>query len=110
MMMRGVLKTSTIRISAGETDAVYRSLKEMPAALRRRLLRSTNSVNSATILIADRRGRQELVRAIQNLSFERRSTRPPAAGWRLRPAVKAALAGLVGAAGVLAGWFLFLHR
>jgi hypothetical protein len=109
-MTRGVLKTSTIRISAGEIDAVYRSVKEVPAALRRRLLRSTNSVNSATILIADRRGRRELVRAIQNLSFERRASRPPAAGWRLRRAVKAALAGLVGAAGVLAAWFFFLHR
>jgi len=110
MMTRGVLKTSTVRISAGETDAVYGSVGEVPAGLRRRLLRSTSSLNSATILIADQRGRQELVRAIQKLSFERRSVRPPAADWKAPRAVKAALASLLGAATLLGTWFLFVHR
>ncbi len=63
----GVLKTSTILISSGKVDAVYRSVKEIPVPLRKRLLKSTNGLNSATILIADRRGRQEISKAIRNL-------------------------------------------
>jgi hypothetical protein len=40
---------------------------EVPAGLRTRLLKSTNGANSATILIADRRGRQEIARAMRNM-------------------------------------------
>ncbi len=61
-----MLKSSTILISAGDTDAVYRSVKEVPAPLRRKLLKSTNGLNAATILIADRKGREEIARAIRN--------------------------------------------
>ena len=35
---------------------VYRSVEEVPDPLKRQLLRSTNGLNSATIVIADRRG------------------------------------------------------
>ena len=38
-----------------------------PPACARRLLKSTNGANSATILIADRRGRQEIAKAMRNL-------------------------------------------
>jgi hypothetical protein len=61
----GVFQTSIVRISAGGSDRVYRSLSDVPARLRMRLHKSTNSGNSATILIADRRGRRELARASQ---------------------------------------------
>lgn len=63
----GVLKTSTILISADHTDKVYRSVGEVPEPLRKTLLRSTNSILSRTILIADRRGSQEIERALRNL-------------------------------------------
>jgi len=63
----GVLRTSTIRISSGGTDAVYRTVKEVPPPLRRQLLKSTNGINAATILIADRRGRAEIARALRKL-------------------------------------------
>jgi len=114
----GVLKSSTILISAGETAAVYRSVKEVPAPLRRKLLKSTNGLNSATILIADRRGREEIARAIQNLpsSLQRRFLKPfreepdgPGA-WLLRPPVKTAITWLLGAGSVLVVWFLFTHK
>ena len=60
-------KTSTIYIAtAGETH-VYRSVGEVPPPLRRRLEETTTGSNSATILIADKRGRAELVRALQGL-------------------------------------------
>lgn len=63
----GVFQTSTVLISAGGADLVYRSVEEVPAGLRSRLMKSTNGSNSATILIADRRGRQEIARAMRNL-------------------------------------------
>ena len=114
----GVMKTSTILISAGETDAVYRSVKEVPAPLRRKLLKSTNGLNAATILIADRRGREEIARAIRNLpsSLQRRFLKPfrdepeGARAWLVRPRVKMVIAGLLGAASALAIWFLFAHK
>jgi len=118
----GVMKSSTILISAGDTDAVYRSVKEVPPPLRRLLLKSTNGLNSATILIADRRGREEIARAIQNLpsSLQRRFLRPfreepdrnsfAAPAWLLRPPVKAAIAWLLGAGSVLVVWFMFTHK
>jgi len=118
----GVMKSSTILISAGETDAVYRSVKEVPAPLRRQLLKSTNGLNSATILIADRRGREEIARAIQNLpsSLQRRFLKPfreepernsyTVPEWLLRPPVKAAIAWLLGAGSVLVVWFMFTHK
>jgi hypothetical protein len=58
-------KSSTIFISAEGETKVYRSVDEVPAKLRRRLAESTQGVNAATILIADKRGREELVRALQ---------------------------------------------
>jgi hypothetical protein len=117
----GVMKSSTILISVGETDAVYRSVKEVPAPLRRQLLKSTNGLNSATILIADRLGREEIARAIQNLpsSLQRRFLKPfredphpenAARVWLLRPPVKAAITWLLGAGSVLVIWFIFTHK
>ncbi len=64
---RGVIKTSTILISSGGMRKVYRSVEELPDRLRRQLLRSTNGLNSATIVIADRQGRKEIAKAIRNL-------------------------------------------
>ncbi len=46
---------------------VYRSMEEVPHPLRSKLLKSTNSANSATILIADRRGREEIARVMRSL-------------------------------------------
>lgn len=63
----GVFQTSTVRIAAGGADMVYRSVDEVPAPLRSQLLKSTNGANSATILIADRRGRREIARAMRSL-------------------------------------------
>jgi hypothetical protein len=114
----GVLKSSTILISSGGTAAVYRSVKEVPPPLRRKLLKSTNGLNAATILIADRRGREEIARAIQNLpsSLQRRFLNPLGeapqgmAGWLARPPVKTVIAWLLGAGSVLVIWFVFTHK
>jgi hypothetical protein len=59
-------RSSTIFIAAGGDETrVYRSVEDVPVALRRKLKDSTSGTNSATILIADKRGREELVRALQ---------------------------------------------
>lgn len=64
---RGMFQTSTVMISADGSEQVFRSVEEVPRPLRTRLLKSTNGANSATILIADRRGRQEIAKAMRNL-------------------------------------------
>src|SRR5690242_11939156 len=113
-----VLKTSTILISGQDGAEVYRSVDEVPEPLRKKLLRSTNSVNARTILIADRRGRREIARALRSL--------PGAARSRLTSALStgnlqgaggfpkltiAQTVGLVvaGASGVLA-WLILSHK
>ena len=58
-------KSSTIFIATGSDTRVYHSTSDIPAPLRRKLEETTHSVNSATILIADKRGKEELVRALQ---------------------------------------------
>jgi hypothetical protein len=63
----GVIQTSIVLISAGASDLIYRTVEEVPAGLRNKLLRSTNGANSATILIADRRGRKEVAKAMRTL-------------------------------------------
>jgi hypothetical protein len=63
----GMFHTSSVLISSGGSDLVYRSVDEVPARLRSKLLKSTNGANSATILIADRRGRKEITRAMRKL-------------------------------------------
>ena len=64
-MSRLTARSSTIFISTGDETRVYRSVDDVPPVLRRRLVQSTQGTNSATILIADKRGREELVRALQ---------------------------------------------
>jgi len=58
-------RSSTIFIATGDKTKVFHSVEEVPPALRRKLQESTRSLNAATILIADKRGREELVRALQ---------------------------------------------
>jgi hypothetical protein len=72
-MQRLTVKTSTIFIAKGGRTRVYHSVDEVPAKLRRQLEESTNGFNSATILIADRKGREEIVRALNGLPSGLRS-------------------------------------
>ena len=72
-MSRVTLKSSTIFISVGNKTEVYRSVADVPPTLRKKLEQSTNSINSATILIADRKGKEEIVRAIRGLPSNLRS-------------------------------------
>lgn len=78
------LKTSTILIAEGSARRIYRSMDEVPAPLRSKLLKSTNGSNSATILIADRKGREEIARAVRRIP-SKAATRAVAA---MRPSPK----------------------
>ena len=72
-MSRVTLKSSTIFISVGNKTEVYRSVDDVPPPLRKQLEQSTNGIHSATILIADRKGKEEIVRAIRGLPSGMRS-------------------------------------
>lgn len=63
----GVMQTSIVMIASGGEHLVFRTVQEVPARLRGKLLRSTNGSNSATILIADRRGRKQVAKALRAL-------------------------------------------
>ncbi|MBM3812238.1 MAG: hypothetical protein FJW20_11475 [Acidimicrobiia bacterium] len=64
-MERLTQKTSTILISVGDDTQVYRSVSDVPADLRRKLLESTSGANSGTVLIADEAGRQQIIKSLQ---------------------------------------------
>src|SRR5436190_17892211 len=115
--LAGVLKTSTILISADDIDGVYRSVQDVPEPLRKKLLRTTNGINSRTILIADRRGRQEIAKALKKLpgAAQRRlsnsllSGNPPSSDWLPKLSIPQMIGiGLAGATGLLA-WLILTH-
>ena len=114
----GLFQTSAVLISSGGADLVYRSVDEVPVPLRNQLLKSTNGQNSATILIADRRGRQQVAKAVRALpgSAHRRLMRswlgdPPGTALSRLPASRRAVAlavmALVAVAAIVA---VFLHH
>lgn len=114
----GVFQSSTVLISADGAERIYRSMDEIPGPLRNRLLKSTNSSNSATILIADRRGRQEIAKAMRNLpgSGQKRlmqsllDSNGIARKGRLAPASKRLIAAVFLALTVAVVAFVFGHH
>lgn len=116
-MSRVTLKSSTIFISIGDKTEVYRSVADVPPSLRKKLEQSTNGINSATILIADRNGKEEIVRAIRGLPSSLRSrigasasedSEPvPQAGMQLASLWQDWAEMLLPAAIGFAVWFLF---
>jgi len=114
---KGMYQSSTVLISAGGADLVYRSVDEVPGPLRTKLIESTNSGNSGTILIADQRGRREIAKAMRSLpgpsqrrlldSMLGRETQ--AASW-LTPACKRVIVGLVVLMALATLALVFAHR
>jgi len=71
-------------------EAVNAVSEGTPPRLRSELLKTTNSADSATILIADRRGRKELGRAVRRISGNTRPSPETPRRW-LRAAAAALL-------------------
>jgi hypothetical protein len=114
----------------GDRTQVFRSPDQIPAPLRKQLIQSTRGMNSATILIADRGGREEIrkilngepsaLRSRLRADFLRRSvgettSAPPPApvrhpltwrDWNFRQWAELLLPGAVG----LGLWFLFTWK
>jgi hypothetical protein len=95
----GVIKSSTIVVATAGRLSVFRSLKEVPDPLRRKLTEATTGPFSGTILIADKRGREEITRMVRRLPsliqarfWSSLVQRGSAAGGRWHPAVRAATA------------------
>ena len=103
--VKGVVKTSTILISAGEMRSVYRSVEEVPDLLKQQLLRSTNGLNSATIVIADREGRKEIAKAIRNLPTSGQAPEPPSS--KLRPRILHLIGAVLLLTAAVVIWFIF---
>lgn len=64
-MGRNTIKTSTILVSDRQGLRVFPSRAEMPPQLRARLDQSLNSGMAATVLIADPRGRDEILKTLR---------------------------------------------
>jgi hypothetical protein len=103
----GLFQTSTVLISAGGADLVYRSVEEIPSGLRTRLLKSTSGGNSGTIVIADRRGRKEIAKVVGKLPDGRSGS--SRAEW-LTPGLKRGMAAVVVLLALaLVAWVLAHH-
>ena len=64
-METSTYKTSTIFVSTGQRTRVFRSIDEVPAALRKKLNDNIAGPNCRTLIVADRRGREYLFRALK---------------------------------------------
>jgi hypothetical protein len=67
------VKKSAVLISSGKKVRLYGSVDEVPSRLRKRLIESTSSINSGTILIANRAGRERILEALRSLPKGARS-------------------------------------
>lgn len=61
------IKSFTVFVATSKGTQVFRSVEEIPSGVRETLARQTNGMQSATIVIADHNGREELSRALQGL-------------------------------------------
>ena len=85
-MARTTLKTSTILAANGNGHRVFRSRDEMPDPLRQQMERSFNGNLAATVLIADPRGRDEILKTLRG---ESSALNEGVAGIQRRPSVLA---------------------
>jgi hypothetical protein len=110
----GVVKTASILISAGDAEGVYRSVDELPEPLRAKFTTATQGLNSATILIADRRGREEIARALRKLPLTAQHRLSRSLSAESPQTMRLSVANVVGL--LLAGstgllvWLILSHR
>lgn len=77
-MTRVTAKSSTIYVTTRDGLRVFQSMQDVPETYRRRLQACVRDGNSVKLLIADKRGREELMRALGSVQLEAGSiARPP---------------------------------
>ncbi len=64
-MSRITVKTSTVFVSVDRETKIFRSVDEVPPEWRRRFESANGGLKPQTILIADRKGREEILRSLQ---------------------------------------------
>ena len=72
------VRTSVILVAVDSRLEAYSSLEDLPAELREKLVESTSGDDAATILIADRKGRDEMLRSLRKRLLARRRRGVPA--------------------------------
>ena len=112
-METSTYKTSTIFVATGQQTRVFRSIDDVPASLRKKLNENIAGPNCRTLIVADRRGREYLFRALKRASAQDRpvSASQPARVRRLVTRwsdlrdcwLEVGLIGLLG----IASWALF---
>lgn len=75
----GIVKTSAVMIATGDEHNFYRSVQEVPEALRRTLIETTNSENSGMIVIADRAGREQWTEIVAQREAQQQAQSTPRA-------------------------------
>lgn len=105
-----VMKTSAVLIAAGGERQVYRSVAEVPESLQKTLRESTNSRNSATILIADRRGKEEIAKALDRVTEAAAEPQETAQKRILGLSWRNWLGVALGFAGGVVAWLVCAHR
>jgi hypothetical protein len=64
-MQTSTFKTSTIFVATGKRTRVFRSMDAVPNGLRKRMSDNLNGPNTRTLIVADRRGREYLLKVLQ---------------------------------------------
>jgi len=67
------VRTSVILVAVGSRVEAYPSLEDVPPELRGKLIKSTSGDDAATILIADRKGREAVLRSLRQTAPGRRT-------------------------------------
>jgi hypothetical protein len=118
-MQTSTFKTSTIFVATGKRTRVFQSMDDVPRSLRKRMTDNLSGPNTRTLIVADRRGREYLLKALQRVTngsglLLRPDTHLATQHERLHKAwttakrywLEIALIGLLGGA----GWGLFYLR
>ncbi len=101
------MKTSAVLIVSDEVQGMYPSVRDVPEPLRKRLVECTTGRNSGTIVIADRRGKEEMEKAarLERMTPHASFSPAPDITWNhLWPALVALTVGVAGA------WLAFVVR
>jgi hypothetical protein len=69
-------KTSTIFVSTEKGTKVFQSMEEVPTRLRKRLSENLSGPNTRTLIVADRRGREYLLKVLERATGTSNAIRP----------------------------------